>query len=45
MYGMGLDYALNYAVSHVVVAVGKRGDLFKKVAQKTEEAGECSYPL
>ena len=22
-----------------------KGDLFKKVVQKMEEAGECSYPL
>ena len=32
--------------SRVVVAVGKRerAILFKKLAQKMEEASECSYP-
>ena len=32
--------------SHVVDTIRKQEtDLFKKVAQKMDEAGECSYPL
>ena len=55
MYGVELDYALNCVLRMLEIFSRGRepeveGDdsrvvVFKKVAQKMEEAGECSYPL